>query len=99
VGLFYVWIGKTDTGLLLWWKVGIRAIEPSRARRIAMKLIDWLRRLGILRFGAEAGVYRNAKDRPMSFQMDGVFSSEKDVIDLSKKSEPDMPPVADKSKQ
>ena len=49
-----------------------------------MKLIDWLRRLGILRFGAESGVYHNAGERPLSFQMDGVFNSEKDVIDLSK---------------
>ena len=62
-----------------------------------MKLIDWLRKLGILRFGAEAGVYRNAKDRPISFQMDGVFNSEKDVIDLDKKAEPGTP--ADKPKQ
>jgi hypothetical protein len=54
-----------------------------------MKLIDWLRKLGILRFGAEGGVYRNAKERPLSFQMDGVFDSEKDVIDLSKKKDSD----------
>jgi len=64
-----------------------------------MKLIDWLRRLGILRFGAEGGVYRNAKDRPMSLQMDGVFNSKKDVIDLNRKAELDTPPAADKSKQ
>lgn len=50
-----------------------------------MKLIEWLRKLGILRFGVEAGVYRNAKDRPLSFQMDDVFDSKKDVIDLGKK--------------
>lgn len=47
-----------------------------------MKLLDWLRRLGIFRFGAEAAVYRNAKERPMSLQMDSVFDSKKDVIDL-----------------
>jgi hypothetical protein len=63
-----------------------------------MKLIDWLRRLGILRFGAEGGVYRNAKERPISFQMDGVFNSEKDVIDLNKKAEPNPPPAEDKLK-
>jgi hypothetical protein len=57
-----------------------------------MTWIDWLRRLGILRFGAEAGVYRNAKDRPMSFHMDGVFNSQKDVIDLNRKAELNMPP-------
>lgn len=52
-----------------------------------MKLIEWLKKLGILRFGAEATVYRNAKDRPLSFQMDDVFDSKKDVVDLGKKSE------------
>ncbi len=60
-----------------------------------MKLIEWLRKLGILRFGGEAGVYWNAKDRPLSFQMDGVFDSEKDVIDLGKTSK--TGPVADKA--
>lgn len=50
-----------------------------------MKLIDWLRKLGILRFGAEKAVYRDARERPMSLQMDGVFNSKKDVIDLDKK--------------
>lgn len=64
-----------------------------------MKLIDWLRKLGILRFGAEAGVYRNAKDRPTSLQMDGVFNSEKDVINLNRKAETDKPLAADKPKQ
>ena len=64
-----------------------------------MKLIDWLRKLGILRFGAEAGVYRNAKDRPMSLQMDDVFNSKKDVFDLDRKAEPDTPPAADKPKR
>lgn len=50
-----------------------------------MKLIEWLRKLGILRFGGEAGVYRNAKDRPLSLQMDDVYDSRKDTIDLGKK--------------
>ena len=45
-----------------------------------MKLIDWLRKLGILRSGAEASVYHDATDRPLSLQMDGVFDSEKDVF-------------------
>ena len=62
-----------------------------------MKLIEWLRKLGILRFGSEAAVYRNAKDRPLSFQMDGVFDSEKDVIHIGKKGK--TPPDADKAKQ
>jgi len=48
-----------------------------------MKFIDLLRRLGILRFGAEGGVYRNATERPTSLQMEDVFDSNKDVINLN----------------
>ena len=53
-----------------------------------MKLIDWLRKLGILRFGAEKAVYRDARERPMSLQADDVFNSKKDVIDLDRKTDP-----------
>jgi hypothetical protein len=60
-----------------------------------MTLIDWLRRLGILRFGSESGVYHNAKERPTSFQMDGVFNSEKDVINLDNRPAPPNQPAAD----
>ncbi|HYW80846.1 MAG TPA: hypothetical protein VE890_14795 [Thermoguttaceae bacterium] len=52
-----------------------------------MNVIDWLRRLGILRFGVEAGTYRNAKERPTSFLMDDVYDSKKDVIDLDGKAD------------
>jgi hypothetical protein len=45
-----------------------------------MSLLDILRKLGIVRFGAEAGVYTNATDRPTSLQMDGVFDSKKDLV-------------------
>lgn len=51
-----------------------------------MTLLDWLRRLGILRFGAEGAVYHNAQERPMSLLADNVFNSDKDVIDFNKKS-------------
>lgn len=50
-----------------------------------MRLLDWLRKLGIVRFGAEARVYHDATQRPASLQMEGVFDSEKDVIDLDKR--------------
>ena len=49
-----------------------------------MSLIDWLRKLGILRFGAEGAVYHHAKERPLSMQQDGVFNSEKDVVHFGK---------------
>jgi hypothetical protein len=45
-----------------------------------MSLLDILRKLGILRFGAEAAVYTNAADRPTSLQMDGVYDSKKDLV-------------------
>lgn len=47
-----------------------------------MSLFAWLRRLGILRFGAESGVYRDARERPLGLQMDNVFNAEKDVVNL-----------------
>ena len=52
-----------------------------------MALLDWLRKLGIVRFGAEKAVYHNAKERPMSFMSDDVLDSKKDVIDLDRKAE------------
>jgi hypothetical protein len=45
-----------------------------------MKLLDILRKLGILRFGAEGGAYTKAAERPTSLQMDGVFDSKKDLV-------------------
>ncbi|MCA9090097.1 MAG: hypothetical protein KDA90_15860 [Planctomycetaceae bacterium] len=45
-----------------------------------MSLLNWLRKLGILRFGAESATYHNAKERPISIQESGVFDSEKDLI-------------------
>jgi hypothetical protein len=45
-----------------------------------MTLLDILRKLGIVRFGAEAATYTNAADRPASLQMDGVFDSKKDLV-------------------
>lgn len=56
-----------------------------------MTLLDWLRRLGIFRYGHEAGVYHNAKERPINFQMPGVFDAEKDVIDFNKPAEQTSP--------
>jgi hypothetical protein len=45
-----------------------------------MKLLDLLRKLGVLRFGAETGTYTKATERPASLQMDGVFDSRKDLV-------------------
>ncbi len=43
-----------------------------------MKFMELLRKLGILRYGAETKVYRNAKERPLSFQMGEAFYMGKD---------------------
>ncbi|MHB8898199.1 MAG: hypothetical protein ACYC6Y_05590 [Thermoguttaceae bacterium] len=48
-----------------------------------MSLMYWLRKLGIIHFGAEGGVYHNAAERPTSLQMDGVFDSKKELVDCS----------------
>jgi hypothetical protein len=45
-----------------------------------MALLDILRKLGIVRFGGEAGVYKNAAERPTSLQMDGVYDPKKDLV-------------------
>lgn len=45
-----------------------------------MKLLDILRKLGILRFGAVAGTYTSAADRPDALMMDGVYDSKKDLV-------------------
>ena len=44
-----------------------------------MGFLDILRKLGILRYGAKAAVYRDAASRPAEFEMDGVFNVEKDL--------------------
>jgi hypothetical protein len=56
-----------------------------------MALIDLLRKLGILRFGAEGGVYRDAAERPAGIQMDGVFDSPKDVFPLDRGARQESP--------
>lgn len=63
-----------------------------------MALLDWLRKLGILRTGAETAVYHDAKERPMSLQADGVFDSKKDVIDLDKRAVKTSSPSPDPTK-
>lgn len=45
-----------------------------------MGILRVLQKLGILRLGATAATYKNAKERPIELQMDGVFNAEKDLI-------------------
>ena len=44
-----------------------------------MKILDVLRKLGILRYGAKSATYTSMKDRPAEFYMEGVFNAEKDL--------------------
>lgn len=45
-----------------------------------MKLIEWLNKLGILRWGGTEGVYRNAVERPLELQDPGVFNARRDLV-------------------
>jgi hypothetical protein len=45
-----------------------------------MKILDVLRKLGILRYGTKTATYTNMKDQPAEFFMEGVFNAEKDLI-------------------
>jgi len=52
-----------------------------------MKILDILRKLGILRYGTKAATYTSAKDMPAEFLMDDVYNAEKDLTtreDLAK---------------
>ena len=45
-----------------------------------MKVLDLLAKLGILRYGAKAAVYRSGKDRPAEFLIPGVFNAKRDLV-------------------
>ena len=57
-----------------------------------MNLRDVLAKLGILRFGTKAAVYKSAVERPSELQMDGVFNAERDLVSRPK------PQAGDKGK-
>ena len=60
-----------------------RGLELEKNRRKGegiVKILDVLRKLGIVRFGAKAAVYHNAQERPTGFMMDDVFDAEKDLV-------------------
>jgi hypothetical protein len=45
-----------------------------------MTFLDWLRKLGILRFGVKKAVWHSGKDLPAEMLMEGVFNAEKDLV-------------------
>ena len=44
-----------------------------------MKLLDVLAKLGIMRFGTKAAVYKSATERPTELMMDDVVNAERDL--------------------
>lgn len=57
-----------------------------------MKFFDVLAKLGILRFGAKAAVYKSGAERPAELMMDGVYNAERDLV------KPPKPRDGDKGK-
>jgi hypothetical protein len=45
-----------------------------------MGLLDLLRKLGILRYGATAGTYEDGAERPTELMMDDVYDAKKDLV-------------------
>lgn len=45
-----------------------------------MGIMDWLRKLGILRTGAVGATYTSGKDRPDALSMDDVLDADRDLI-------------------
>lgn len=45
-----------------------------------MNILQWLNKLGILRWGGTVAVYHNAKERPIELQQPGVFNAERDLV-------------------
>jgi hypothetical protein len=48
-----------------------------------MNLMQWLRKLGILRYGTCAETYTSGRDRPTGLLMNDVFDAKKDLIHRS----------------
>ena len=49
-----------------------------------MKIIDWLRKLGILRYGIKSYTYTSGKDMPAEALMDDVYDAKKDLVSFKK---------------
>ncbi len=45
-----------------------------------MGILNALSKAGILRYGAKAGTYKNAAERPTEFMMDDVYNAERDLV-------------------
>lgn len=67
--------------------------EPAGKEWKKMNLLDLLRKLGILRYGAKAAVYRSGAERPVEFLMDDVYDGEKDLVHMKRKRQKSAPTI------
>ena len=56
------------------------AARYTRAEDTIMTLMQWLNKLGILRWGTKAAVYRNATKKPIELMDVGVYNAERDLM-------------------
>ena len=63
-----------------------------------MTLMQWLNKLGILRWGTKAAVYHNATEKPIELMDVGVYNAERDLM-CGGKNEPPKNAPADKVKK
>lgn len=56
-----------------------------------MNLLELLRKLGILRFGATAATYKSGTERPAELMMDDVYDAKKDLVGGDRKPGEDPP--------
>jgi hypothetical protein len=55
------------------------ADDRPRAKEKTMTLMQWLNKLGILRWGTKAAVYHNAREKPIELMDVGVFNARRDL--------------------
>lgn len=64
-----------------------------------MKIGEFARKSGIMRYGATAGTYKNSKDMPSELMMDDVYDAKKDLINSKKEGAETQPPTSDGNDQ
>ncbi len=59
---------------------GSLTFEGTHEGGWTVKILGLLQKLGILRYGAKAAVYRDGAGRPVEFMMDDVLNAETDLV-------------------
>jgi hypothetical protein len=55
----------------------MKTIKPSNKKK---KVINTLRKTGVLRYGTKKGTYTSTKNMPTELFMDNVYDADKDLI-------------------